>query len=166
MTNGRRYLLRVSLMTVVYDGMVPWGCTHVRLRDSLYVVCASDMSVTILLSPLTNSSVTVVKACPNSNTSRHVQQFYNFNCVSEPNNAVVGWGKGRKRGAVIWQGAAQGLKKVWNSSRPHLSLSSLLLFPSSPLLSFHSPYFPSPSSPFIPLEVGPPNPARGSGGAL
>jgi len=51
---------------------------HVRLRDSLHVVCAFDMSVTIPLSSLTNSSITVVKACANSNANRHVQQFHNF----------------------------------------------------------------------------------------
>jgi len=59
---------------------------HVRLCDSLHVVCAFDMSVTIPLSPLINSSLTVVKACANSNANRHVQQFYKFNC------AVIGWG--------------------------------------------------------------------------
>ena len=58
-----------------------------------------------------------------------------------------------------------GPKKVWNSSRPPLSLSSLLTFPSRP---FPSSPFPSTTllSPPFPLEVVPPDPARGSGGAL
>ena len=62
---------------------------------------------------------------------------------------------------------SQGLKKVWNNSRPALSLSSLLPFPSPPFpfppfLLLPSPTFPSrpflfpplPSPP-LPLEVGP-----------
>ena len=76
-------------------------------------------------------------------------------------------------GGVIWLREvfsslfiiSTGPKKVRNSSRPPLSLSSLLPFPSPP---FPSPPFPSPPLPFplLPLEVGLPNPARGPGKAL
>ena len=91
MTNGRRYHSVGRLtMTFVDYGTSRGDAHHVRLRDSLPVVCAFDMSVTIPLSSVTNSSITVIKACANSNPSRYIQKFHNFDCSSEPDNAVVG----------------------------------------------------------------------------
>jgi len=63
---------------------------------------------------------------------------------------------------------SQGLKKVWNNSRPALSLSSLLPFPSPPLLfpflpSFFSLPLPSPLVPSFSLPFPPPLRSRVQG---
>ena len=44
---------------------------HVRLCNSLHVIYAFDSN------SMTNSSITVFKACANSNTNRHVQAYSN-----------------------------------------------------------------------------------------